>query len=108
MYLIRQTKNIYIQTAKDKKNLCVIQISINNNPGLYKTYVINNLNQKTGTLTSFLPNSNGSHRKLFQVHLINSLWNGSFFGYVSEDNIPDQLHFYKNNLREGESIELDF
>jgi hypothetical protein len=70
-------------------------------------FTVNSDGQVTGLKRAFIYDHESNSKLLFEVNLINNIWQGLFKGYISSETEPSLLAIFKNQIKEGEEIELD-
>ena len=73
---------------------------------LAQLFTVNSKGQVTGTKKAFIYDQNSESKLLFEVQLINNIWEGLFRGYISSETQPSLFVIFKNQIKEGEEIEF--
>jgi len=69
-------------------------------------FIVNSSGQITGTKRAFIYDHNSNSKLLFEVQVINNIWQGLFRGYISNETKPSLFAIFKNQIKEGEEIEF--
>lgn len=72
---------------------------------LYKILPVTPQGEIIGEVVFFSAYPNSGNKILFKIQVINNIWNGKFVGY--SHNEPDIIGYFINQIKEGESIEID-
>ncbi len=69
-------------------------------------FTVNSKGQVTGLKRAFIYDENSESKLLFEVQLINNVWQGLFKAYVSSETEPSLFVIFKDQIKEGEEIEF--
>jgi hypothetical protein len=90
------------------------QVRFKHNSAIDKTklymaqlFTVNSSGQITGLKKAFIYDHESNSKLLFEVNLINNIWQGLFRGYISSETEPSLFVIFKNQIKEGEEIELN-
>jgi len=70
-------------------------------------FQINKIGEVTGLKKAFIYDHNFKTKIIFEVNLIKNVWQGLFKGYISDETIPTLFAIFKDQIKEGEEIEID-
>lgn len=73
---------------------------------LAQLFTVNSSGQITGIKKAFIFDENSNSKILFEVQLINNIWNGLFKGYITSETEPSLFAIFQDQIKEGEQIEF--
>lgn len=69
-------------------------------------FTVNSSGQVTGLKRAFIYDQDSKSKLLFEVHMVNNVWQGLFKAYIHSETEPGLFVIFNNQIKEGEEIEL--
>jgi len=70
-------------------------------------FTVNSSGQVTGLKRAFIYDQDSNSKLLFEVQLINNIWQGLFKAYIYSETEPSLFVIFKNQIKEGEEVEIE-